>query len=609
MGAGQIIKNRYQLTEVVKEDVLTVIYRVYDLNSQQYFWAHCYKPEHLSESLIQRLRNLAASLVRLAHPGILKVVDFFSEEGVFWLITESSQGVTLKNYLQTKGKLNSEESLEIILQLVAGLHYASKNLLAHGSLDPEKIIIENDGRVRFYGLALETSIIAETYAKSGLLPVRGTFFSPEHFRGEFFRESSDLYSLGVIFYYLLVGQPPFNEENNAGLAHQHQNEAPDISKIKASRILVAIVTKLLQKDPARRFSSWENFVEFLRSKKLFPAEVSDYDQSDKNEMVVVEKANKLTNFLKRIFWVLLLFGAGVFTGLILSYFIPAANFLNPEITIPLLRDQTFQEAEEALKLLGLKPVVGGEMFDSQIEKGRVIFSEPREKTIVREGRIVKLYLSSGRTLIKVPNLVGLDLETAQKIMGGTDFKLELADDSRMVTDPKALIVAQSPLPDVEADFNSEVVISLVNRRQLATVILPDFSGRELLQVKEKLRELNLNLGRVLYQNSAASQKDKVLQQNPASGAKIVSMMPVDLVVGGGAEFNGVAVRFAKVDFKLPVRDKLWLVELKVEDTSGVYSVYKNFAVGDSQLNWTVVGLGESVLRVYLDGLLVEEKKF
>lgn len=602
----KIIKEQYKATAILGEDGVSIFYEGEDLKSGQKIWLEYFRAEFFDEALVQKLANLSCSLIRLNHSGIVKTLDFAPEEAGFWLILEKISGVSLARYLEEKQKLDFAEVSKMMASLIEALNFAARQLVNHGSLNLENIWLTDDQKIKIWGFALRTLVLQEMIARTSSLPVGTSYLAPEQLKGEFFQEASDLYSFGVIIYQLLTGQLP------AG-------QSPDFSLVPAPAAFQEILARLLKENPKERLNSWEDLLKILDEKNIFkkeetatapapPAAEKKPPGKDK------PKKEKKPGFWKKALGILFVFLVGAAAGFFLAYLAGPFNqtYFKNEVVVPEVKGLTLQDAENILHTSQLNPVFGAEVPSSQVEKGKVAYTDPEAASRAGRGTAVKVFLSSGANLIPAPKLTGLNFDQAQKAAEKLGLEIELSADSREIAQARAVILNQFPAPQSQLRTGDKIMVSFTKSKNLEQVTLLDFTGQDFFKAKSILKENNLNLGRIIYQNCPAEGKNKIFLQNPGAGAKILPMSFVDLVIGAGPEVPKIEIRKALVEFTLPINlagKKIWLAEIKVEDTTGVYPVFQKEIKAAESIVCEVLGVGESTTRIYLNGQLINVQRF
>ncbi|HUF78351.1 MAG TPA: protein kinase [Thermoanaerobaculia bacterium] len=223
---------------------------------------------------LRRFEQEARAASALNHPSILTVHDFGTHDGVAYLVTELLQGESVRELLR-KGPLAPRRALELATQLAKGLAAAHDEGIVHRDLKPENLFLARNGTAKIldFGLArIERPELAaanlskvSTMLETSAGTVLGTvgYMAPEQVRGERADARSDLFSLGVALHEMLTGANPFHrgsvvESLNAILREEPAELAPTPSG--ANPGLGRVVTRLLEKDPARRFRSAHDLV-------------------------------------------------------------------------------------------------------------------------------------------------------------------------------------------------------------------------------------------------------------------------------------------------------------------------------------------------------------
>lgn len=210
----------------------------------------------------QRLQREARLAARLNHPGIVRVLDFCDDEGLPLLVMELVEGPTLDAYLRGHGPFVERTALLMAYHLSGALQAAHEAGIIHRDLKPSNVLISADGMLKLSDLGL-----ARPLSDSSLTDQRNVMGTPLYMAPELFTRASepdprcDLYSLGVLLYQLITGAVPF-QGSTAQVIHAQLHLAPDLDRIpERSR---QILSKLLEKDPDRRFQGAREVREAIR---------------------------------------------------------------------------------------------------------------------------------------------------------------------------------------------------------------------------------------------------------------------------------------------------------------------------------------------------------
>ncbi|MCX7624725.1 MAG: tetratricopeptide repeat protein [Candidatus Sumerlaeaceae bacterium] len=255
-------RSRYELVEELGRGAMGIVYRARD-NELDEFVALKILPENLSQNpeAVQRFRAEARAARRLAHPNIVRIHDIGEEKGRKYISMEFVKGTDLKRVLRQKGKLSIAEATSIVLSICEALEYAHKHGIVHRDIKPPNIMITDDGTPKLsdFGIAKALEFTGET--RTGAVIGTPLYMSPEQVQGQPVDHRADIYSLGVMFYELLAGKPPFREGD---IAYQHcRVAARPIPGIPEE--LNQIILKCLEKDRDQRWASAGELAQALRA--------------------------------------------------------------------------------------------------------------------------------------------------------------------------------------------------------------------------------------------------------------------------------------------------------------------------------------------------------
>ena len=167
------------------------------------------KQEYSTDAtFVKKFRVEAQSAAGLSHPNIVNVYDVGEDDGVYFIVMELVQGITLKNYIDMKGKLDIREALNISVQIASGLSAAHENRIIHRDIKPQNIIMSRDGKVKVADFGIARAVSSQTIGVNAVGSVH--YISPEQAKGNYSDGRSDLYSLGITMYEMLTGKLPFD---------------------------------------------------------------------------------------------------------------------------------------------------------------------------------------------------------------------------------------------------------------------------------------------------------------------------------------------------------------------------------------------------------------
>lgn len=252
---GTVIGDRYEVIEMVGSGGMANVYRAKDSRLNRFVAVKVLKIEYCEDTkFVTKFRQEAQAIACLSHPNIVAVYDVGEAEGMHYIVMEFVDGITLKKYIERKGKLSVREAVGIGLQIANGLEAAHSNHIIHRDIKPQNILISKDGTAKVTDFGIAKAASSNTITASAMGSVH--YISPEQARGGFSDEKSDIYSLGVTMYEMLSGSLPFTGESAVAVALAHiQEDATPLTAIDGTipRGLSNIVAKCMQKKTELRY--------------------------------------------------------------------------------------------------------------------------------------------------------------------------------------------------------------------------------------------------------------------------------------------------------------------------------------------------------------------
>ncbi len=255
LNPGTMLSGRYEIIEMVGAGGMSEVYKAKCHVLNRFVAIKVLKPEFSSDvNFVTKFRIEAQSAAGLSHPNIVNVYDVGEDNGVYYIVMELVEGITLKEYIQKHGRIEPMEAIDFAIQIAQGVQAAHEHHTIHRDIKPQNIIIANNGTLKVTDFGIAKAASSSTTTTNAMGSVH--YISPEQARGGFSDERSDIYSLGITIYEMLTGHVPFEGENNVAIALMHiQSEMvspreyyPDIPTS-----LEKIIRKCTQKKPERRY--------------------------------------------------------------------------------------------------------------------------------------------------------------------------------------------------------------------------------------------------------------------------------------------------------------------------------------------------------------------
>ena len=270
---GMFLADRYEIIEQIGTGGMADVYKAKCHKLNRYVAIKVMKSEFSQDkTFVSKFWAEAQSAAGLTNPNVVNVYDVGVENGIYYIVMELVEGVTLKKYIEKRGKLPYKEAVSIAIQVANGMDAAHKHNIVHRDIKPQNIIISKEGKVKVtdFGIAkVASTATINTSASMGSVH----YISPEQARGGYSDERSDIYSLGITLFEMLTGTVPFDGDTAVSVAVQHiQDTIPAPSQL-VEGIPVSvdkIVLKCTQKKTDRRYQSAYDLIVDLKKSLVMP---------------------------------------------------------------------------------------------------------------------------------------------------------------------------------------------------------------------------------------------------------------------------------------------------------------------------------------------------
>ncbi|RHP48475.1 Stk1 family PASTA domain-containing Ser/Thr kinase [Clostridium sp. AF32-12BH] len=282
---GTFLQDRYEILEQIGSGGMSVVYKAKCHKLNRLVAIKVLKEEFCNDSsFVSKFKMEAQSAAGLSHPNIVSVYDVIDEGKLHYIVMELIEGITLKSYIQKKGRLEVKESIGIAIQVAQGIAAAHEQHIIHRDIKPQNMIISKDGKVKVADFGIARAVSAQTMTSSAMGSVH--YISPEQARGGFSDERSDIYSLGVTMYEMVTGQVPFEGDNTVAIAIAHLENAvvpPSVYNPEIPVSLERIILTCMEKKPERRYRSAQDVIMDLRDALIHPSGERTANQIDAEE--------------------------------------------------------------------------------------------------------------------------------------------------------------------------------------------------------------------------------------------------------------------------------------------------------------------------------------
>lgn len=269
---GIVLGERYEIISRIGAGGMADVYKAQDHKLNRLVAVKVMKAEFREDtSFVAKFQKEAQAAAKLSHPNVVNVYDVGEDRGLYYIVMELIEGITLKKYIARKGKLSVKEATSIAIQVSLGLEAAHNVGIIHRDVKPQNIIISTDGKVKLSDFGIAKAINSNTITANVMGSVH--YSSPEQVRGGFSDAKSDIYSLGITMYEMVTGRVPFDGDTTVAIAIKHLQEEivpPSIYTPDLPYSLEQIILKCTQKDPARRYLNIGDMIDDLKQSLIDP---------------------------------------------------------------------------------------------------------------------------------------------------------------------------------------------------------------------------------------------------------------------------------------------------------------------------------------------------
>ena len=510
------------------------------------------------EKFVRRFQREALSASSLSHPNIVAMYDVGEDNGLYYIVMEYVEGKTLKQLLKKRGSLTLSEAIDIMLQLTDGMAHAHDSYIVHRDLKPQNIMIQDDGQIKItdFGIAMALNSTQLTQTNSVMGSVH--YLPPEQAAGKGATIKSDIYSMGIIFYELLTGELPFKGDSAVEIALKQMKEPlPDVHKLNNDipQSIENIILKSTAKNPKNRYddakSMHNDLLTALNDDRIneepyvYPYPENEVDEttkimkpiSDENEGIAtpitddkVKKSNKLIIALSII--------AGVIVVALLAvFFIIPALTAEKDVKVPDVSGMTVSKAEDTLEDAGLTVNSKIEEVSSEdVKKNRIIRTDPRSGSTVKEGTRVTLYKSTGVKTYELENYVNMDVNEVRETLEdmGLEVKIqEIEPDSTTCSViGQNLVISQSLDEGSEVKSGDEITLTV-----LQDITFPDWYLQTPDVVTSWANNACVTVTTEYQDVTDSNMANKIITQSRPNGSTVRNNDSVTITIGRLVESN------------------------------------------------------------------------
>ncbi|MGW0782602.1 Stk1 family PASTA domain-containing Ser/Thr kinase [Streptomyces sp. NPDC002913] len=565
---GQLLDGRYRIDARIAVGGMATVYRAMDTRLDRVLALKVMHPALATDaSFVERFIREAKSVARLAHPNVVGVFDQGAQGAYVYLAMEYVAGCTLRDVLRERGALQPRAALDILEPVLAALGAAHRAGFVHRDMKPENVLIGDDGRVKVADFGLVRAVGTATDTTGSLL---GTvsYLAPEQIEQGTADTRSDVYACGVVLYEMLTGGKPHTGDNAAQVIYQHLNEDvpapsaavpglavgldelvatatarnPEVRPHDAVALLAmsrearsALTEQQLDAVPPQALAEAHDAAEDRTSviPRVIPAGQGTAHHTSRLEMPAAlpprqggGRRGPFAGGGRRGIYaalVALLLVLGTSAGV---WYINSGQFTR----VPSLLGQTQSAAEKRLSDAGLDMKGVDRAYSDTVKRGTVISSDPGSGERIRKNDAVKLVVSRGPEIVKVPDVEGLSLGDARRELKKTGLAPGMVTREFSEDIARGEVIRTDPAMGTERHPDSAVAL-VVSKG--SPVDVPDVTGMDTEDATAALQEAGLK-AKVLPERVNSPEADgDVARQAPGSGAEAAEGDTVELTVSKG----------------------------------------------------------------------------
>ena len=589
---GMFIDDRYEIVGKIGAGGMSDVYKAKDHTLGRFVAIKVLKQEFSEDvNFVTKFRTEAQSAAGLEHPNIVNIYDVGSQEGMYYIIMEYVEGITLKTYIEKKGQLTFKEAISIAIQVGRGIEAAHKKNIIHRDIKPQNIMISTEGKVKVMDFGIARAATSNTINSDVMGSVH--YSSPEQARNGFVDGRSDIYSLGIVMYEKVTGRVPFDGDTTVAVAIQHLQEemvAPSAYAPNLPVSLEKIILKCTQKNADRRYQTMgdllldlkkslinpdEDFVTLVdpnvggetrkyndedleRIKKeaesvyYDPQQEAEEDEDDEEEEE--ESEGELNPKMEKAMSIAGIVAGVIIVGIVIWLILSVSGIVkfgssgkkddtkeatktekdSEQVEMIDVTGMTYEEAKKALNKIDLGIKDGGTQASERYDAGEIIFQSEDKGDMIKKNTTIVVVMSSGVGEVSVPDVKGLDETSAINKLQDNGFKYS-RDYANSDTVASGQVISQTP--DVGAKAKKGDSISIVVSQGKAPVVVPKVVGKSETDARNELSGAGLTVTSVTKENSDTVAAGNVISQSIADGKYVDAGSNISLVISDGPKIT------------------------------------------------------------------------
>ena len=596
---GKMLDNRYEILELIGSGGMANVYKAKCHRLNRMVAVKILKND-LAENadFRRRFRDESLAVAQLSHANIVSVYDVSRSGDTEYIVMELVDGITLKQYMERRGKMDWREALHFITQIMRALSHAHSRGIIHRDIKPQNIMVLRDGSVKVtdFGIACLTSA-SQTLTQEALGSVH--YISPEQARGDRTDARSDIYSAGVVLYEMLTGRLPFEGESAVSVAIQHLSSVPlapreinpDIPEALELICMKAMCANLEKRYPSAD-AMLEDLEKFRKNNSVDLGyiradleEPEDHEPTQAIPTAAIQAARKertpaeeKKRDKKLIAIVVGGFAAALLVVFLLFKFVFGGINDNPAAQSYKVPDVLGKTVEEAQQMEGIKGVfqieVAGSKADSNYQPGQIIEQDPKSGHVRKNNLKITVWICAKEETNLMVNVLGEDVQDAKVEL--TNLNLNLNVQIREVySDEYAAgqVISSTPAAGESIKKGDSILLTVSKGPETKPVTVQNYAGLSVDDAALQAENAGLTVGAHQYEYDATVPEGSVIRQSLAPNTEVAPGTEIVFTVSKGHEPSQTTEQ--TVTFDIPgeyLNPELGILNVEIrQDTTVVYS--------------------------------------
>lgn len=650
MLVGKRISDRYKIIELIGGGGMSNVYLAHDMILNRDVAIKILRYDFTNEDeLHRRFQREALSVTSLTHPNIVSIYDVGDDGDLHYIVMEYVQGKTLKQYIQEFAPISPARSVHIMKQLTSAIANAHENHIIHRDIKPQNILMDAEGNVKItdFGIAMTLSATSFTQTNSVLGTVH--YLSPEQARGGTATNKSDIYALGIVLYELLTGELPFSGESAVSIALKHlQSETPSVRAFDGTipQSLENVVLKATAKDASHRYATVEEMQEDLETvlssarinepkftipidndatraipiiKEQFIRKDEDLTKTRAMEPIAQKKVEakktveKVEPVKQKKKWPKYVAGLFIVVIAMFLFFLFATDLFSPKkIAVPDVTNLMVEDATKKLQEAGFVVAEQQEERNSEdVEKGKVIETDPEKDAKRVKGTEIELIVSLGVETVKIDDYTGQQISQVEALLKD---KLIIQKNYVHSKLPEGQIIEQDPQEGAEI-IAKDATITFTISQGVKMITVDSVANYTKAQMDDYVKRVGLKWRTVREEYSDTVAAGSVISQTPKPGTSLMEGDTIAVVLSKGPAEKPVKtlIKNVLIPYEPTEEGAEQVIRIEIQDKNHtMVKAFDEFTITSDQqykIQLVIVEGEEAAYKIIRDSEIIESDSF